>query len=182
MTQQPRNISDPVRQARETYEESEKAASKILEDLVSSQSFAEGLGLLTSNIVALSRVGQIGLDQFVRMTRFAGRADITRLGVQLARTEDKLEHVLQVVEQLESELQATRAERDEARQAAPRTQSVRGRESAPTAAVEAAPTAAGKSAVGGSNGKSATRARVPRTASPAAESVGAAKGADGATR
>ncbi len=192
MTQQPRKISDPAQQARQAYEQSEKAASSTLENLVSSQSFAEGLSLFTSNAVALSRIAQIGLDQMVRMTRLAGRTDISRLGTQLARTEDKLEHVLQVVEQLESELQATRAERDEARQASTPSASqgksaVRSRrESGPTAAVEATDDASSSApAVGASNGKTTGRTRVPRTASPAveaAESIVAAKGADEASR
>lgn len=194
MTQQPRKISEPAQQAREAYERTEKAASSTLENLVSSESFAEGLSLFTSNAVALSRMAQIGLDQMVRMTRLAGRTDITRLGTQLARTEDKLEHVLQVVEQLESELQVTRAERDEARQAtsarAQGTESKsvgRGRrESGPSAAVEATQDGAGGTpAVGGSNGKTTGRSRAPRTASPAieaAESIVAAKGADEASR
>ena len=134
---------------------------------------------------------QIGLDQMVRMTRLAGRTDISRLGTQLARTEDKLEHVLQVVEQLESELQATRAERDEARQASTPSASqgksaVRShRESGPTAAVEATDDASSSAPVGASNGKTTGRTRVPRTASPAveaAESIVAAKGADEASR
>jgi hypothetical protein len=36
--------------------------------------------------------------------RLAGRADVTRLARQLQRTEDKLERVLQEVEQLRDEL------------------------------------------------------------------------------
>ncbi|MDO5712683.1 MAG: hypothetical protein Q4P32_13235 [Micrococcales bacterium] len=170
MTQQPQPISDPAKQAREAYAQSEKAASKTLENLVSSQSFAESLALFTSNAVALSRMAQIGLDQVVRMTRLAGRTDITRLGTQLARTEDKLEHVLQVVELLESELQETRSERDQAREAAGHptpAQGGRGR----SERAQATQTPSG-------NGKPNGRTRVPRTASPAieaAESVVAAK-------
>ena len=40
----------------------------------------------------------------LRNLRIAGRADITRLARQLHRTEDKLERVLQEVEQLRDEL------------------------------------------------------------------------------
>lgn len=116
MTQQPRS-QDPLAQARAAYEQGEKQASKTLEELVASQGFAESLAMITSNIAALSRMGTIGLDQLVRMSRLAGRSDIARIGRQLARTEDKLEHVLQVVEQLESELAVTKAERDAAREA-----------------------------------------------------------------
>ncbi|WP_040159241.1 hypothetical protein [Mobilicoccus massiliensis] len=106
---------------REAYDKTEKQVSRASEELVASQGFAEVLATLTSNAVALSRVVSIGLDQAVRATRFAGQRDIQRLGRQLNRTEDKLEQVLQVVENLEDELAATRAERDEAlREARPR--------------------------------------------------------------
>ncbi|MDO5627458.1 MAG: hypothetical protein Q4G43_03960 [Mobilicoccus sp.] len=107
----------PSQQMRTAYEKSEKQLSRAAEELVSSQGFAESLAMLTSNAVALTRVVNIGLDQMVRATRFAGQRDIVRLGRQLNRTEDKLEQVLQIVEQLEDELAATRAERDEARAA-----------------------------------------------------------------
>ena len=114
MTQQPRP-SDPVQAAKAAYEAQEKQASKALEELVSSQGFAEGLAMVTSNVAAMARIGSVGLDQVVRMTRLAGRSDIARLGRQLARTEDKLEQVLQVVELLEAELALVRAERDAAK-------------------------------------------------------------------
>jgi hypothetical protein len=42
-------------------------------------------------------------DLIVRNLRLAGRADIDRLGRQLARTEDKLELVLQEIEALRAE-------------------------------------------------------------------------------
>jgi hypothetical protein len=45
-----------------------------------------------------------GVDQAVRTTRLAARQDITGLARQLARTEDKLERLLQAVEQLEDRL------------------------------------------------------------------------------
>ena len=114
MTQQPRP-SDPLKAAKAAYETQEKQASKTLEELVSSQGFAEGLAMVTSNVAAMARMSSVGLDQVVRMTRLAGRSDIARLGRQLARTEDKLEQVLQVVESLEAELAVVRAERDAAK-------------------------------------------------------------------
>lgn len=103
MTQQP-----GPEQMRKQYEAAEKRASSAMEELVGSHGFGEGLALFTSNAVALSRVATIGLDQVLRMTRIAGRSDVARLGRQLARTEDKLEQVLQVVEKLETELATSR--------------------------------------------------------------------------
>lgn len=115
--------------ARKQYEQSEKQASTTMEELVSSQGFSEGLALFTSNAVAISRVVTTGLDQLVRVSRLAGRRDIARLGRQIARTEDKLEQVLQAVEQLEAQVGA-QVETDESASAptggrAPRSQASR---------------------------------------------------------
>jgi hypothetical protein len=44
------------------------------------------------------------MDLFLRNLRVAGRRDVVRLSRQLARTEDKLERVLQEVEELRGEL------------------------------------------------------------------------------
>ncbi|WP_313566853.1 hypothetical protein [Mobilicoccus sp.] len=103
---------------REAYDKSEKQMSRAADQLVTSQGFAEALAMVTSNVVAMSRIASIGMDQVVRATRFAGQRDLARLGFQLNRTEDKLERVLQAVEQLEDELARTRQERDEALAAA----------------------------------------------------------------
>lgn len=115
MSEQPTSTPDPIAKARQDYETAERKLAAASEELVSSAAFAEGLGLFTSNAVALSKVVSTTMDQVVRVSRFAGRKDITTLGKQLARTEDKLEHVLQLVERLEDELAATRAELAQAR-------------------------------------------------------------------
>jgi hypothetical protein len=44
------------------------------------------------------------MDLVLRNLRVAGRSDVVRLSRQLARTEDKLERVLQEVEELRSEM------------------------------------------------------------------------------
>jgi hypothetical protein len=64
--------------------------------------------MATENVVALAKIGADVGDLMVRNMRLAGRADIARLGRQLARTEDKLETVLQEVERLQDELRAER--------------------------------------------------------------------------
>jgi hypothetical protein len=48
------------------------------------------------------------MDLIVRNMRIAGRRDVTNLGRQLARTEDKLELVLQEVERLREEVRSPR--------------------------------------------------------------------------
>jgi len=80
----------------------------IDEQLVQRHAFGELLAMATENVVALATIGADVGDLAVRNLRLAGRRDIARLGQQLARTEDKLETVLQEVERLQDELRAER--------------------------------------------------------------------------
>ena len=96
-------------QARRTAEEMEARTAKAAERLVSRDSFGELLARTTENAMALTKMGFDAMDLVVRNLRLAGRRDITNLGRQLARTEDKLEMVLQEVERLRQELDGARA-------------------------------------------------------------------------
>jgi hypothetical protein len=78
------------------------------EQLVQRNAFGELLAMATENVVALAKISADVGDLAVRNLRLAGRRDIARLGQQLARTEDKLESVLQEVERLQDELRAER--------------------------------------------------------------------------
>src|SRR3712207_891118 len=71
-----------------------------MEDLVGRDAFGELLARMTENVLAVMKIGNDAADLFVRNMRLAGRRDITGLARQLARTEDKLELVLQEVERL----------------------------------------------------------------------------------
>jgi len=88
----------------ELYERVESQAAGALEQLVGKPSFGLLLARSVENLAALTRIGYETADLVLRNLRIAGRADITRLARQLRRTEDKLEHVLQEVEQLRDEL------------------------------------------------------------------------------
>jgi hypothetical protein len=94
----------PEEQVRRLYEDAETRTAKALEQLVASQGFGELLARMTENLVALSKVGSDVADLVLRNLRIAGRGDITRLGRQLNRTEDKLELLLQRVEELGDQL------------------------------------------------------------------------------
>ena len=96
--------ASPEAEVRALYEKAESGAAQALEDLIAKPSFGRMLALSTENIAALARIGADFADLVVRNFRIAGRADITRLARQLHRTEDKLERVLQEVEQLRDEL------------------------------------------------------------------------------
>jgi hypothetical protein len=82
----------PAEEARRLYEEAEARTARAMEELVGRDAFGE--------ILALAKMGSDAADLVVRNLRVAGRRDITGLARQLARTEDKLELVLQEVERL----------------------------------------------------------------------------------
>jgi ribosome recycling factor len=90
------------------------------ERLVQRNAFGELMAMATENVVALAKIGADAGDLMVRNLRLAGRRDIARLGRQLARTEDKLESILQEVERLHDELRAER-ERSAPTNSAPRS-------------------------------------------------------------
>jgi ABC-type transporter Mla subunit MlaD len=94
----------PDEQVRALYEDMESRTAKAFEEAVSKPSFGALLARSAENIAALSRMGNDFADLVLRNLRVAGRADVTRLARQLHRTEDKLEQVLQEVEQLRDEL------------------------------------------------------------------------------
>ena len=95
---------DPTEEVRRLYEDAENRTAAAMEELVKRDAFGELLGRATENILALTRIGNDVADLVVRNLRLAGRRDITQLGRQLARTEDKLEQVLQEVERLQEQL------------------------------------------------------------------------------
>jgi hypothetical protein len=84
--------------------EAEERTAKAAEQLVRSDAFGEILARVTQNVMGLTKIGFDVLDLTVRNLRLAGRPDITRLGRQLARTDDKLERVLQEVESLQGQV------------------------------------------------------------------------------
>src|SRR4051812_15438492 len=93
----------PEDQVRRLYEEAEAATGKAMEGMVSRKAFGEILGMAAENTAALIKLGSDAADLVVRNLRLAGRRDIQRLGKQIARTEDKLERVLQEVEALRAD-------------------------------------------------------------------------------
>ena len=94
------NRPTPAEEARRLYEEAETKTARAMEELVGRDAFGEILARVTENVLALVKMGNDTADLVVRNLRIAGRRDITGLARQLARTEDKLELVLQEVERL----------------------------------------------------------------------------------
>ena len=94
----------PDQEVRRLYEEAENRVAKAAERVVSRDSFGELLAMVTENAVALTRIGNEAMDLVLRNLRLASRQDINRLTRALGRTEDKLELVLQEVEELRTEL------------------------------------------------------------------------------
>lgn len=93
----------PSEQMKRLYEDSESQTAKAFEQLVSTRSFGELLARMTENFVAINRIATDTFDLVLRNLRLAGRQDIVSLARQLARTEDKLELLLQEVEELRDE-------------------------------------------------------------------------------
>src|SRR5919198_542108 len=94
----------PEQEVRRLYEEAETRVAKATERVVSRDSFGELLAMVTENVVALTRIGNEAMDLVLRNLRIASRQDLNRMTRALGRTEDKLEQVLQEVEELRDEL------------------------------------------------------------------------------
>ena len=112
MADRSNGAQSPEEQVRALFEDAESGAAKAFEQMVGKPSFGRLLALSAENVAALTRIGFDGVDLLWRNLRVAGRADIVRLSRQLHRTEDKLERVLQEVENLRDEVAR---ERDEER-------------------------------------------------------------------
>jgi hypothetical protein len=82
-------------------EDFEAQSAEAMQQMVAGKGFSELLARVTENVAAVSKLGADFGDLVLRNMRIAGRADINHLARQLARTEDKLELLLQAVERLE---------------------------------------------------------------------------------
>jgi hypothetical protein len=89
---------------RALYEQLESQTAEAFEQLVSKPSFGVLLARTGENVAAISKIVSDSADLALRNLRLAGRADVTRLARQLNRTEDKLERLLQEIEELRGEL------------------------------------------------------------------------------
>jgi hypothetical protein len=96
----------PADEVQRLYDEAESAVAKAMEDLVSRDSFGALLVRVTENVMGVTQIANGAIDLLVRNVRLAGRADVVRLARMIARTEDKLEMVLQEVERLNARLDA----------------------------------------------------------------------------
>jgi hypothetical protein len=100
-----RDAPSPVEQVARLYEQAESDAARATERVVGTGGFASLLGQLAENGAALTKLSGDALDLALRNLRLAGRRDIIRLSRQLARTEDKLERVLQEIEAVRDRLE-----------------------------------------------------------------------------
>jgi AcrR family transcriptional regulator len=91
-------------QGRALYEQAESRTATAFEELVPKPSLGVLLARSAENVAAIARIGSDFADPVLRNLRLAGRADVTRLAGQLHRTEDKLERLLQKVQELRDEL------------------------------------------------------------------------------
>ena len=96
----------PADEVQRLYNEAETQMARAMEDLVSRDSFGSLLVRMTENVMGVTQIATGAIDLVVRNLRVAGRPDVTRLARQIARTEDKLELILQEVERLGERLEA----------------------------------------------------------------------------
>jgi hypothetical protein len=101
-------MSEPETQSAEQrvralYEGAEAQAADAFEELVAKPSFGLLLARSAENVAALSKLSSDAADLVLRNLRVASRADVTRLARQFNRIEDKLERVLQELEELRDE-------------------------------------------------------------------------------
>jgi hypothetical protein len=94
-------FGDSENQMRRSMEDFETQTARAMEELVGGEGFGELMARFTANTVALTKISGDVMDLVLRNFRIAGRTDIDRLARQLARTEDKLELLLQAMERLE---------------------------------------------------------------------------------
>lgn len=106
--------ADATEQFRKIVDDFLAAAAPTLEGVVDSKAYGELLGQTVANLVAVNRINSDTMDLTLRNLRIASRADVVSLHRQLARTEDKLEMVLEVVERIEDELAELRRQAAEA--------------------------------------------------------------------
>jgi hypothetical protein len=95
-------FGDQDKLLRGLMERLESQTAQAMEQFVAGQGFGELLARVTENTVALTKISADIGDLMLRNLGLAGRSDINRLARQLARTEDKLELLLQAVHRLES--------------------------------------------------------------------------------
>ena len=85
---------------RRAMAEAESRMGAAMEQLVAGKGFADLLGQAAENAVALTTINSQVWDLVLRNLRMAGRGDIHRLGGRLNGIDDKLEAVLQEIEDL----------------------------------------------------------------------------------
>ena len=98
----------PVEQVSSLYEDLEAQAAKASEELVGGSGFAALLARTAENVAAVTKLSGDAMDLVLRNLRLAGRRDVVALSRQLARTEDKLERLLQEIEDLRAALEPAR--------------------------------------------------------------------------
>jgi len=89
----------PLTQVYTAYEQLEGKLSSALDRLVATNAFADLLATSATNVMAATRLANGTVDRAVRSTRLAARSDVVALSRQLTRTEDKLERLLQLLEE-----------------------------------------------------------------------------------
>ena len=90
-------VPEPLRRV---FADAEGRMAAAMEQLVAGRGFADLLGQAAQNAVALTTINAEVWDLVLRNFRMVGRADIHGLGRRMNELDDKLEAILQEIEQL----------------------------------------------------------------------------------
>ena len=96
-------MADPARRLNEASARAERSLEDELAPVVASPSFAALLAEAMGTTMAFVKLANDAFELGLRTMRLATQGELTRLGTQIGRVEDKLEDVLVAVERLEEE-------------------------------------------------------------------------------
>jgi len=99
-------VDDAIAAFRKRLEEVERATESQLQELVGTEVFAEALAGTMGVMMGLVRLRNDLFDSALRTLRVPSHSELTRLGGQLNRLDDKVEGLLVALERIEERLDA----------------------------------------------------------------------------
>lgn len=105
-SQQPFSSSDPFELWRQVYEANERAWNSALERAMSTPAFAESQGKLLETMLQAQKAVRDNMRTYLETINVPTREDIARLGELVVGLEEKVDQVLDRLEEVEDALRA----------------------------------------------------------------------------
>jgi hypothetical protein len=99
-------VGDSTQKLGEASAKAEKAMEEQLAPVVGSEAFAQLLAEAMGTSMGLIKLSNDAWEGLLRAARFPTQGELTRLGRQLVRLDDKLEDLLVAIERIEDRLEA----------------------------------------------------------------------------